>query len=311
MTSRALSIEGLTHRYRSRTALRDVSLDVAPGTVHALVGPSGGGKSTLLRLVAGLLEVQAGRIRIGGVVVAEPGTIVPPESRPVGMVFQDFALFPHLDVHRNVRFGIEGRPDAGRRTRELLSLVGMDDYGDAMPHTLSGGQQQRVALARALARDPAVMLLDEPFSGLDTSLRSDVRSATLSILRARDVATLLVTHDPEEALVVAGSISVLADGTILQSGPAERVYRDPTNRFVAEWFGPVNRIGSRFVRPERIAILRAPAPGARPATIRERTCAGSVVRLRVELDDGTSYTACVLSGESHGIGDRVFILVSD
>lgn len=245
----ALDIRGLSHSFGPETVLRDVTLSVMAAEVHCLLGPSGSGKSTLLRLVAGLEELQQGAISIAGNRVAGDGVQgrggTPPEARPVGFVFQDYALFPHLNVLRNVTFGMR-RPGRGTvddrdaRALDLLARVDMTAYAKAMPHTLSGGQQQRVALARALARRPAVMLLDEPFSGLDGRLRAEVRQRTLEVLRALEVATVIVTHDPQEALLAGDRISVLDAGTLLQTGSPEEIYHRSASVRVAEVFGPVN-----------------------------------------------------------------------
>jgi iron(III) transport system ATP-binding protein len=234
-----LVVEGLSHDYGKRRVLEAASLSVRPGEILCLLGPSGCGKTTLLRLVAGLETVQAGRILIDGVDV----TRSPPEKRGIGLVFQDFALFPHLSVLDNVAFGIAG--DRARAV-EMLRRLGMADYAAAYPHTLSGGQQQRVALARALAPQPHVMLLDEPFSGLDAGLRERLRDDTLHLLKLSGAATILVTHDPEEAMFMGDRIAVMHDGRIVQAGPPEELYLRPASAFVAAFFGEVNRIAARI-----------------------------------------------------------------
>ena len=192
--------------------IRGCRLEAHRGEVHCVLGCSGGGKTTLLRLIAGLERARAGRIVVDGTEVEGPGVHVPPERRPVGMVFQDYALFPNRSVLRNVSFGLRDRPRRERREQaeRHLEHVGMIDFADRMPHTLSGGQQQRVAIARALARRPRVMLLDEPFSSLDHETREEVRDQTIEILREADVATVMVTHDPGEAEKIGGRISWLA-----------------------------------------------------------------------------------------------------
>lgn len=233
-----LVVEGLSHDYGKRRVLEAASLRVRPGEILCLLGPSGCGKTTLLRLVAGLETVQTGWVLIDGVDV----TRSPPEKRGIGLVFQDFALFPHLSVLDNVAFGIAG--DRARAV-EMLRRLGMEDYAAAYPHTLSGGQQQRVALARALAPQPRVMLLDEPFSGLDTGLRARLRDDTLHLLKLSGAATILVTHDPEEAMFMGDRIAVMQDGRIVQAGPPEELYLRPANAFVAAFFGEVNRIATR------------------------------------------------------------------
>ncbi|MGQ9371808.1 ABC transporter ATP-binding protein [Azospirillum sp. A39] len=240
----ALALEGVTHRYGGTVAVDGVSLTIAAGEIVCLCGPSGCGKSTMLRIASGLETLQAGVVRIGGRVVAEPGAEVPPERRGIGLVFQDYALFPHLSVLDNVRFGLSGRPAEGQRDRALEALrqVGMGDYAAAMPHHLSGGQQQRVALARALAPDPAVLLLDEPFSGLDARLREQVRDETLHVLKQNGAATMLVTHDPEEAMFLADRIALMRDGRIVQVGCPVDLYTRPANPYAAAFFGEVNRL---------------------------------------------------------------------
>ena len=208
-----LELQNVNVRRGPAHVLQDLSLAVGEGEVVCLVGPSGCGKSTVLRLAAGLETLQRGRVSMRGEVVGDPAARVgvPPERRPVGLVVQDFALFPHLTVGGNVAFGLSQRPvtDRDRRVREVLRQVGMEGYVDAYPHALSGGQQQRVALARALAPEPSILLLDEPFSGLDERLREQVRDDTLRLLRRNGTAALLVTHDPEEALFMADRIYLM------------------------------------------------------------------------------------------------------
>jgi iron(III) transport system ATP-binding protein len=238
-----LTVEGLTHRFGDRVVVNGVGFAIAPGEVHCLVGPSGCGKTTTLRLIAGLERVQAGRIAIGGEVVAEPGRELPPERRRVGLMFQDFALFPHLRVVDNVAFGLRGMPAGRRRARalELLTQVNMQDHAESYPHTLSGGEQQRVALARALAPRPRLMLLDEPFSSLDATLREQVRADAIAILKGSGTPTLLVTHDADEALRAGDRIHAMVEGRIVQSGTPRTLYEEPATPFVAGFFGPVNR----------------------------------------------------------------------
>jgi iron(III) transport system ATP-binding protein len=214
-------VDQVSHRFGKTRVLDRVSLELRPGRVHCLLGDSGCGKTTLLRIIAGLERPRGGTVTIAGSTVDSPAEAVhvTPERRPVGLVFQDSALFPHLDVRRNVTFGMRGsRRDNKREADRLISRVGMTGREKAMPHTLSGGQQQRVALARALGRRPKVMLLDEPFSGLDLSLRDRLRDETLTLLKDEGVAVLLVTHDPREALVSADSVSVMRDGHLDLTG---------------------------------------------------------------------------------------------
>jgi iron(III) transport system ATP-binding protein len=237
-----LRLQGISHSFGSTRALVDVSLAVLPGELVCLLGPSGCGKSTLLRVAAGLEPLQKGSIVLDGCAVAEPGYAVPPERRGVGLVFQDYALFPHLDVADNVAFGLAGldAPARAARVHEALEAVGMLGQLHAWPHTLSGGQQQRVALARALAPKPRVVLMDEPFSGLDARLRETIRDDTLHVLKRSGAATLMVTHDPEEAMFMADRIAVMREGGIEQDDVPLRVYGQPATAFVARFFGQVN-----------------------------------------------------------------------
>ncbi len=239
-----LVVEEVSHRYGKLLVVDGMSLTVGDGEIVCLLGPSGCGKSTLLRVAAGLEPLQEGRVFIGGELVATPGRALPPEARGVGLVFQDYALFPHLNVLQNVEFGVR---EIGRRGRavEMLARVGMTDYAASYPHELSGGEQQRVALARALAPTPRVNLLDEPFSGLDTRLRHRVRDEVLHILKESGTGTLMVTHDPEEAMFMADRITVMRAGRLEQVGTPSELYFSPATAFVAELFGEVNRCEGR------------------------------------------------------------------
>ncbi len=222
----SVRLNAVVHGYaRDQTVVDHVSLEIRPGDVHCLLGESGSGKTTLLRLIAGLEHLRGGEIWIGGELVESAAVHRPPEQRKIGYVFQDFALFPHMTVMRNVLYGMPSAPRRRRldAARGWLSRVGLVDRADAMPHMLSGGQQQRVALIRALAREPSVMLLDEPFSGLDVELREKIRQETLSMLREADVTTLMVTHDPHEAFISADRISVMHSGRIIAQGPPSQV----------------------------------------------------------------------------------------
>ena len=220
-------------------AVEDLTLAVRRGETLALVGPSGCGKTTTLRLVAGFEAPDGGAIEIGGHTVARAGesTLVPPEARGVGIVFQDYALFPHLTVADNVAFGLARLPAREARTLDVLSLVGLADFGARYPHELSGGQQQRVALARALAPAPALLLLDEPFSNVDAELRAELREQLRGVLKATGTTALFVTHDHEEAFTLADRVGVLQAGRLAQVDTPEVVYHRPATPFVAEFVG--------------------------------------------------------------------------
>ena len=235
----ALLLEGVTKAYGDVTAVRELDLAVAHGEIVSLIGPSGCGKSTALRLVAGLERPDAGCVSIAGQVVADRGRMVAPEKRHVGMVFQDHALFPHLSVARNVAFGLHGRPAAERdaRVREVLDLVRLGDLARRYPHELSGGEQQRVALARALAPRPEVVLLDEPFSSLDESLRAQVRAELVGVLRATGTTAVMVTHDQTEALSTGDRVVVMNRGLAEQVDTPDAVFEQPASRFVASFMG--------------------------------------------------------------------------
>ncbi|WP_149540106.1 ABC transporter ATP-binding protein [Siccirubricoccus phaeus] len=258
----SLRLSGLRHAYGGREVLRGIDLEVGRGEILCLLGPSGDGKTTLLRLVAGLEPLQAGRIELGGQVVAEPGREVPPEQRHVGFVFQDYALFPHLTVAENIAFGLHRTPRGERawQVAEALARVGLESYAKAWPHMLSGGQQQRVALARALAPRPQVVLLDEAFASLDARLREQVRDDTLHVLQSAGIPALIVTHDAEEAMFLADRIALMRAGQVVQLGTPEELYLRPAEPFVATFLGEVNRL------PARIAGGQAETPlGPLPA----------------------------------------------
>ena len=242
-----LVFEAVTLSYGPVTAVRDVSLAVRPGEVMCLLGQSGCGKTSLLRLAAGIERPDRGRILIDGREVAGPNAFVPAEKRGVGLVFQDYALFPHLTSLGNVMFGLAGLPRTAARREALAALAraGLEGAGDAYPHQLSGGQQQRVALARAMAPRPGILLLDEPFSGLDSRLRDEVRASTLAVLRAAGATAIIVTHDPEEALRLSDRIALLRQGALVQLGTPEALYRQPADLGVARFFCELNEIAAR------------------------------------------------------------------
>ena len=306
--SSVLLVEGVVKRFGRAVALDGFALEVRRGEFLSLLGPSGCGKTTALRVVAGLERPERGRVVVDGRTVADGGTWVPTERRRIGMVFQDWALFPHLDVRGNVAFGL-GRDRRDGRVREVLELVGLAGLERRMPHELSGGQQQRVAVARALAPGPALILLDEPFSNLDASLRARVRSEVRHVVRRAGATAVFVTHDQEEALSVADRVAVMADGRVLQVGAPEDVYTAPTDPRVAAIlgegnllrghvrsgvlpspFGPVPAPGVvdgpvlYLVRPETIRL--SPVPEG-PGLVQDVEFYGHDEKARILLVDGT------------------------
>jgi iron(III) transport system ATP-binding protein len=244
-----LRLAGVTRRYAALVAVDRADLALGEGRIACLLGPSGSGKSSLLRMIAGLEPVDEGMIHVAGACLSAPGRTVPPEQRGVGLVFQDNALFPHLDIAGNVAFGIAHLSAAERRERvaRLLEQFHVAHLASAFPHMLSGGEQQRVAIARAMARSPALLLLDEPFSGLDGELRSRVREALLADLRRSGATVLIVTHDPAEAMLIADDLLLMAGGRILQSGAPADCYNHPVSlaaaRLLGETFGLPGRVG--------------------------------------------------------------------
>lgn len=235
-----LVVSDVRKNFGSHQVLRGVSMEVPAGRVCALLGPSGSGKTTLLRAIAGLETIDGGRIAVGSRDLSGPGTFVPPEQRRVGMVFQDWALFPQMSVAENVGFGLPRAERRGARVHEVLDMVGLGGYADRLPGTLSGGQQQRVALARALAPRPEVLLLDEPFSNLDTSLRVQVRTDVHRLLADAGITAVFVTHDQEEAFVLGDVVVVVNEGMFEQVGSPRELYRSPASRFVASFVGDAN-----------------------------------------------------------------------
>lgn len=236
-----LIVETVTRRYAGRAVVDAASLRLEPGRITALLGKSGAGKSTLLRLIAGLERPDAGAIRIGDELLSDPKTMIPAEKRRIGLIFQDFALFPHLTALQNIQFGLSSLPKSGAQAlaRDWLERIGLGARADAYPHQLSGGEQQRVAIARAFAPEPIAILMDEPFSGLDPALREDLRDVALGAVRASQTPALLVTHDAHEAMVSADHLAVMRTGKIVQEGSPEIVYTQPVDKDVATALGPI------------------------------------------------------------------------
>ncbi len=324
-----VSLRGLGKRYGDVAAVERLSLEVAPGELVALLGPSGCGKTTTLRLVAGFLRPEAGEIWVGDRCLSSPAAVVPPERRRMAMIFQSYALWPHMTVARNVGYGLRFRTGLGRReredrVREILRVVQLDGLAARYPGELSGGQQQRVALARALVVEPEILLLDEPLSNLDANLREDMRFEIRRLHEAFAITTLYVTHDQAEAMVISDRIAVLEGGRVAQVGTADELYRRPRTRFVAEFIGKTNLLdgvaagpasvalrairlrvaagalvpGARVtvsVRPHQIQIAPG-APGSDPAPAGLNVLAGTVERASF-LGDAVDYQVRVAAGD--------------
>ena len=297
-------------------ALTDVSVEIPSGSLTALLGPSGGGKSTLLRIVAGLEYADSGTVEIEGV----DATDLPPQKRNVGFVFQHYAAFKHMTVARNVAFGmqIRKRPKAEvkARVQELLDLVHLGPFADRLPSQLSGGQRQRMALARALAVEPTVLLLDEPFGALDAKVRKELREWLRRLHDEVHVTTVFVTHDQEEALEVADEIVVINDGRIEQVGSPDQLYDEPANEFVMGFLGPVTQLGDRLVRPHDLHLhaTAVTADGATEGTIARITRVGFEVRVDVAVGDRSvlvTLTRTDFRALHLDVGDRAWLVPAE
>ena len=324
-------VRGLSKSFGAIEAVRELNLEIERGELMAVLGPSGCGKTTLLRVIAGFEQPDAGCVVVSDEVVAGPGRIVPPEKRRVGMVFQDYALFPHLSVEGNVAFGLSNRPRDERDalTRRTLELVGLQHKARTGVHELSGGERQRVALARALAPEPELVLLDEPFSSLDATLRAGLRREVELILRDAEATALLVTHDQEEALSLADRLAVMRDGEIVQVGPPVEVYGEPATRWAAQFVGEVNVLsgvarGAGVETELGVFDLRVPTSGSvhvavRPeqlelradgngnAEVVAREFRGHDVLYRLRHEGGKVLLVQLPSLELHEVGDSVFV----
>ncbi|WP_433062645.1 sulfate/molybdate ABC transporter ATP-binding protein [Dactylosporangium sp. CS-033363] len=279
----AIEVRDVNKSFGKTPVLRDISVDIASGSLTALLGPSGGGKSTLLRVIAGLERPDTGSVHINEV----DATGLTPQRRNVGFVFQHYAAFKHMTVYRNVAFGLEVRrrpkADIRKRVMELLELVHLDQFADRYPAQLSGGQRQRMALARALAPEPQVLLLDEPFGALDAQVRKELRTWLRRLHDEVHVTTVFVTHDQEEAMDVADSIVVLADGVVQQVGTPHDIYENPANPFVMSFLGPVTHLDGKLVRPHDVALSRE--PGGTPATVTRIVSLGFEVRIEARAGE--------------------------
>ena len=306
----SISVRNVSKRFGTFVALRDVSVDIPGGTLTALLGPSGGGKSTLLRIIAGLETPDAGTVEIFGA----DATHLPPQRRDVGFVFQHYAAFKHMTVEKNVAFGLEvrrrPRAEIRRRVRELLELVHLEHFARRFPSELSGGQRQRMALARALAVEPKVLLLDEPFGALDAQVRKELRGWLRRLHDEVHVTTVFVTHDQEEAMEVADEIVVINRGAVEQTGTPEELYDEPANDFVMTFVGPVTRLDGQLVRPHDLALSRRPEPGAAAGTVVRTARLGFEVRVDVRTA-GEDVWVQLTRGEAQRLrvaaGDRVFV----
>ena len=340
-----LDIQDLHHAYAGKPggheAVRGLSFALERGTIGCLLGPSGCGKTTVLRCIAGFETPSAGRILLNGVVVSSAQASLPPEKRRIGMVFQEHALFPHLTAARNIAFGFSNKKETQSRVQELAALTGITDTLQKFPHELSGGQQQRVALARALAPKPDLLLLDEPFSNLDTGLRERLSHELRDIIKASGATAILVTHDQNEAFAMADEIGVLHDGRIEQWDSAYNLYHRPVNRFVADFVGqgaflPARVLNQRSVEIE-LGVLEGNIPSAcqigcdacgkgcradvllRPddvvhdddaptrAEVVHKAFRGAEIMYTLKLESGRKVLALVPSHHNHALGERIGI----
>jgi ABC-type Fe3+/spermidine/putrescine transport system ATPase subunit len=336
-----LSLRNLTRRFGDQAAVDDLSLDIAAGELLALIGASGSGKTTTLRMVAGYEIPDAGRITLDG----QDITVLPPQRRNFGMVFQHYALFPHMSVGENVAFGLEargvGKKERRARASQALANVGLENAIDRAVQSLSGGEQQRVALARALVIEPRVLLLDEPLSNLDPTLRRSTREELRATLHRLGVTALFVTHDQEDAFAIADRVALIRKGKLLQVGPADELYDRPATRDVAEFIGHGTLVPGRLagdvvsipiggrewrlrasrppavrdgevlavLRPDALAFTTPDAPLGSPGTVTERRFAGALIAYHVQLVDGVTLELYGTERDVH-IGDAVSVRVA-
>ncbi len=327
-----LEVENLRHAYGRQEVVRGLTFSLARGAIGCLLGPSGCGKTTVLRCIAGFEGVREGTIRLSGAVVSAPGVLVPPEKRRIGMVFQDYALFPHLTVAANIAFGLHAAPGEERAARvgELAGMAGLTAVLEKYPHEISGGQQQRVALARALAPRPELLLLDEPFSNLDVELRERLSLEVRDIIKASGATAMLVTHDQQEAFAMADDIGILHEGRIQQWDSAYNLYHRPGNRFVADFIGqgvfvPGRATPSGGIEIE-LGVLQGDSGGAsefdvllRPddvvhddaaptrAEVLHKAFRGAEILYTLRLESGRKVLALVPSHHNHALGEKIGI----
>src|SRR5688572_18129042 len=325
-----LEVRELSHAYGNHQVVAGLTFSLARGAIGCLLGPSGCGKTTVLRCIAGFEAVQAGEIRLAGRLVSGPGVMVTPEKRRIGMVFQDYALFPHLTVAANIAFGLHSDPKRAARVRELSDLVGLSAVLDKYPHEISGGQQQRVALARALAPSPELLLLDEPFSHLDIDLREHLSAEVRGIIKASGATAVLVTHDQQEAFAMADEIGILHKGHIQQWDNPYNLYHRPANRFVADFVGqgvflPARPLNGHQLEIE-LGVLQGEAGGTadvevllRPddvvhddaaptqAEVVHKAFRGAEILYTLRLQSGRKVLALVPSHHNHALGEKIGI----
>ncbi len=314
-------------------AVRNLSLHLQQSEYLAILGPSGCGKSTALRMIAGFETVDSGKILLQNKVVSQPGYMLPPQSRAFGMVFQDIALFPHLNISQNITFGLKGSKGAiQKRLEQMLDLIGLENIASKMPHTISGGEQQRVAIARALAPSPKLILMDEPFSSLDYQLRVQLRQDVRNMLRQENVSTILVTHDQDEAFVFADRMLVINQGEVIQAGTPSEIYHHPQSPWVAAFVGEANFLPYAFgkaffspqstfedltenaahdssqlmVRPEDMTVEQA-TPEEAHGVIRYIDFSGNQQFLKIELFPDSLIQVCVSSKETWRPEDHVCV----
>lgn len=331
-----LEVRDLSVRYSGRPVVNDINFGLEEGRIGCLLGPSGCGKTTILRAIAGFAEPHSGSILVDGREIWSASTIVPPELRNVGLVFQDYALFPHLSASDNLAFGLKSWPHAERRARvsELLKFVDMETHAKAFPHELSGGEQQRIALARAMAPRPSVLLLDEPFSSMDVELREQLVGDVRHILRGENVTAVLVTHDQHEAFAMADEVCVMNAGNVQQRDVPYNIYHHPATRFVADFIGegvfiagtvgengdvngalgPLSgRVPTTFSAGDEIDVLIRPddvvydAEGALRAKVTDRAFRGSTYLYTLMTDAGTELLSLMQSHLRFDVGDEVRI----
>ncbi len=338
-TDALLQVKAIECRYQGCSVVRNLSISINDGEIFSLLGPSGCGKTTALRAIAGFEPVYHGSISIRGEIVSRPGYILAPERRRLGMVFQDYALFPHLNIYDNVCFGLRGleKKQRDRIAEQMLELVGMQALKKRFPHELSGGQQQRVSLARALAPQPELILLDEPFSSLDVSLRERLSVDVRNILKQQQTTAIIVTHDQYEAFAMGDLVGVMKDGSITQLDTPYNLYHEPENRFVAEFIGQGRFLKGTLLGPDRIeteigiissdknllypkgtkmdVLLRpddlVPDPnGNLVAEVVQKAFKGAEILYTLRLPSGVTLLSLFPSHHNHEVGERVTVRIA-